>query len=372
MVQGIDLKPLTEETISEMGYNSHDLWLVKIGNITFGPYETESLKHYVGDNEHLFEEAHASRMDNVEWQPFWEHTVFQRRKVQAVGEAHEGPFWLMDNGLKIGPLSFRDIDKKIEMGLLGMTDHISVDDGHHWKKIYQIEGFDRRTYSPDELPVAPLESSFQKAKLALVEKMDQPHVHVSDELADMAYSGIQQAKVIEFKIDEMTLETNRSTEMASSLKWAVPTAAAVVMALMTTGYFMFSTDDEATIAADESSEKPFYQASAGAARKTSPRGFVPSSSARTPASVSYGQTPQNSYNDSRYPTQMDMHENYESPPEERDPLDGPVTDVEQAPVEHSLVGNDNNPNPAGESLDAAMNGISQPAEQPIVEEASDF
>lgn len=366
MVQGIDLKPLTDETIAEMGYNKHDLWLVKIGNITFGPYETESLKHYVGDNEHLFEEAHATRMDHVQWLPFWEQTIFQRRKIQGLGEAHEGPFWLMDNGLKVGPLSFHDIDKKIEMGLLVMTDHISVDDGHHWKKIYQIAGFDRRTYSPDELPIAPLESSFQQAKLVLIEKMEQPHVRVSDELAEMAWTGQQQAKVIEFKIDELTLDTKKQTEVSASLKWAIPTAAAFVMALVTGGYFMFSVDEDPTLAVDDVADQSVYQKTA--ARKTSPRGFIPSSSARSPASVSYGQTPQNNYDENRYPTQMDMHENYDVP-EERDPLDGPVTDIEQPPQEHSLVGNEN---PVGDSLDAAMNGFSQPAEQPIVDEASDF
>jgi hypothetical protein len=369
MVVGLDLKPLTEETITEMGYNSHDLWLVKIGLITFGPYETESLKHYVGDNEHLFEDAQASRMDNIQWTPFWENTVFQRRKIQAVnGEQHEGPFWLMDMGLKIGPLSFRDIDKKIEMGLLVMTDHISIDEGHSWKKIYEIEGFDRRTYSPDELPIAPLESSFQKAKLALVDKMEQPHIHVSEELADMAYSGQQQAKVIQFKVDEMTLQAPKSAEMSDSIRWAMPAAAAVVMALMTTGYFMFSSDDDGLVAED-AKEKQFYQP--GADGNKTAKGFVPNENARrSPASVGYGHTPQNDYSQSRYPTHMDMHENYDEPVMDRDPIDGPVTDVEQIPPEQSLVGNDNNGN--GESLDAAMNGINQPIEQPIVDEASDF
>jgi hypothetical protein len=369
MAVGLDLKPLSEETITEMGYNSHDLWLVKIGVETFGPYETESLKHYVAENEHLFEEAHASRMDQVQWHPFWEHTVFQRRKPQSLGEAHEGPFWLMLNGLKVGPLSFQDIDKKIEMGILVMTDHISVDDGHSWTKIFHIAGFDRRTYSPDELPIAPMESSFQKAKLAVVEKMDQPHVHLSEELAEMAWSGQQQAKVIQFKIDEMTLQAPRTTEVSDSVKWAVPAAAAVVMAIMTTGYFMFSTDSD-DIVAENGNEKQFYQP--GAETKKTPRGAIPNSGARFPASTGYGSAPTYNYNNgssASYPTHMDVHENYDEPIQERDPLDGPVTDAEPA-IEHSLVGNENNG--AGESLDAAMNGISQPAEQPIVDEASDF
>ena len=367
MTVGLDLKPLTEDTITEMGYNNHDFWLVRIGNETFGPYETESLKHYVAENETLFEEAHASRMDHVEWKPFWEHTVFQRRKVQAIGQAHEGPFWIMVNGLKVGPLSYQDIDKKIEMGLLVMTDHLSVDDGHSWLKIFQIEGFDRRTYSPDELPVAPLESSFQKAKLQVVEKLERPHVHVSDELAEMAWSVQQQAKVIQFKIEEMTLQTQKSSEVSQSLRWAIPSAAAVVMAVMTTGYFMFSTEDEPVIV-EENTPRPFYKPSGE--RKKIARGSIPSSNTRLPASTGYSAAPINNYQSEApsYPTHMDIHENYDEPIQERDPLDGPVTEAEQPVIEHSLVGGES---PSGESLDAAMNGVSQPAE-PIIDEASDF
>lgn len=370
MAHGIDLKPLSEETISEMGYQSHDLWLVKINHETFGPYETESLKHYVGDNEVLFEEAQASRMDDIQWKPFWDHVVFQRRKIQAAAEAHEGPFWILDNGLKIGPLAFRDVDKKIEMGILGMTDHISVDNGETWRKIYEIAGFDRRTYDPDSLPIAPLESEFQKAKLALVEKMEQPRFHTSDELAEMAHIGQQQAKVIQFRAEEMTLNTPRETHVSESLKWAVPTAAAVILTIFTTGYFMFQTEDEAVVIAEGevevevNKEKPFYQKPK---KQKIVRGSLPDVPTRRPASVSYGSQAPSYERQPSYPTHMETHESYNEP-QERDPLDGPVMDAEQAPQEHSLV---NSQDPGDQSLDAAMNGVVQP-EQPIVEEASDF
>jgi hypothetical protein len=178
MAVSLDLKPLTNETIAQMGYSTHDLWLVKIDSTDFGPYETESLKHYVSDNEHLFETAEACRMDGVEFTPFWSHAIFQRRKIQPLSDKHEGPFWLLDDGLKTGPFSFHDIDKKIEMGLLVMTDHISTDEGFRWKKIFEIDGFDRRAYSADELPVAPSEASFHQAKLELVEKLEEHRASV--------------------------------------------------------------------------------------------------------------------------------------------------------------------------------------------------
>lgn len=366
MVPSIDLKPLSDETIQEMGYNNHDLWMVKLGSVVFGPYETESLKHYVHENEHLFEEAEASRADEKEWKPFWAHTKFQRRKLKAVsGQASDGPFWLMDAGLKVGPFHFKEIDKKIEMGLLVMTDHISADEGHSWVKIYEIEGFDRRSHSPDDLPLAPLESSFQKARLALVDKIETPHLNTTDELAEMAWSGQQEAQVIQLKIEELTLRHEKSTEVSGSLKWAIPTAAALVLTLATTGYYVFngSSGDAALVTEDDSSAPSLARPARGRAQ-------IPGGNARIPASASYSQRYQQpSYNENRYPTYTETHDqHYDN--HEPDPIEQPMNEMEQS-QEHSLVGNA----PDGGSLDAAMNGVDQPAveaPQPVIEEASDF
>lgn len=367
MVAGIDLQPLSDETITQMGYQGSDLWLVRIDSIVFGPYETESLKHYVQDNEHLFENAQASRMDDPKMQPFWNHAIFQRRAPQVVkSDQHEGPFWVMNAGIKVGPLSFHDIDKKIEMNILGMTDHISVDDGETWIKIFEIEGFDRRSHAPDELPIAPLESSFHKAKLALVEKMETPHANTTEELADMAHIAHQQARVIQFKIEEMTLKAEKKTEVSEGIKWMMPTAAAIILTIATTGYMMITDEGEAIPEiADVQTE-----VIKGQKKRVAPRGQMPSASERRPASVGYNRPSASSYsNDSRFPTHIETHDEFreEVPQFERDPLDGPVTDAEQQPQEHSLVGNENQ----DVSLDAAMNGVNQPAE-PVVEEVSDF
>jgi hypothetical protein len=378
MAVSLDLKPLTDETIAQMGFNNHDLWLVHIDATIYGPYETESLKHYVSENENLFDKATATRMDKEDFQPFWSHAVFQRRKIQPVsGEKHEGPFWILDFGLKVGPISHKDIDKKIEMGLLVMTDHISTDDGQTWKKIFEIEGFDRRGYSPDELPVVPIESSFQKAKLALVEKMEEARFHPSDELANMCFTGQQQAKVIQFKVDEMTLNHQKNTEVSSSLKWVIPTAMAVAIAFVTTGYFMFQ-EPEGDLIVD-AGPSSFYKPKKIAAKPVPPRAVMPTPTPapaparRMPASVGYGQAPQQNYQpvQNRYPTYTETHDNFRDDRQmDRDPLDAPVTDVEQQPEEHSLVHqNPEQVEPA--TLDAAMNGGADP-NQVMIEEVSDF
>lgn len=361
MAAAIDLKSLTDETITQMGYESHDLWLVKIGSIVFGPYETESLKHYVLDNEHLFDEALASRMDVPSMKPFWTHAVFQRRQPQVVNHVpHQDHFWLMESGTKTGPFKFEDIDKKIVTGLVDMSDHISLDDGQTWKKIFEIHGLDRRTHGPKELPNAPFDSVFEKAKLALIEKMDQPHVNLSNEIASIAHLGHQQAKVIQFKLEEMTIKVEKRTEVSHGVKWMMPTAVAVVLTLVTSGYFLFSSSPEQVSNVQENEPTKVVSINR---KNPRPYGQMPNLPRRSPGSTSYSQPP--SYNTSRYPTHMETHEEYREQPQE-----SPVFENDQQlpQEEHSLVVQDN---PDG-SVDAAMNGIDQPVETPVIEEASDF
>lgn len=365
MVATIDLKPLTEEVIQEMGYNNHDLWMVNIDSTVFGPFETESLKHYVHDNEILFEDALASRADESEWKPFWAYTKFQRRKPQALpGEVHEGPFWIMDFGLKVGPFGHREIDKKIEMGLLGMTDHISVDNGETWLKIYEVAGFDRRTHSPDELPVSPTEASFQKAKLLLVDKLEHPHVNTSEGLAELAWEGQKAGKVIQFKLEELTLKQEKTTEVSPNLSPLLARVGAIVLVASLGLYFTLTNEETQPIVAGTEESVPFYKKPE---RTKSIKGSVPSPSLRSPASVNYG-GPVNNH-DSRYPTHIENHDQFQEPyqDQERDPIEGPVMEADQQPQEHSLVSH--NGGVEEHSLDAAMN--TQP-EQPVVEEASDF
>lgn len=369
MAEALDLKPLTDEAIKEMGIDPHDLWLVKIDSVVYGPFETESLKHYVSDNEDLFETAEASRTLETEWKPFWAHTKFQRRKLQGVSQtSSEGPYWIMDQGRVKGPISHLEIDKKIEMGLLSMTDHLSLDEGETWIKIYEVEGFDRRSHSADELPTLPHERSFQRAQLEIVEKYDRPHTEILDDLVEAVWEGQQRAKVIPFKPEEILLSPQRGIEVSSSLKWAIPTAVAFVAMVVTTGYFMFRSPTESADLALMYERTPIKmpkaRMTANGARGQMPR---PMPSYRSPSSVGYAGSGSTNYaSGSLYPTHMETHQdNYIEPPVE---MDQPLPEAE--PVqEHSLV--DQGQPAEDQSLDAAMNGIHQP-EAVVVEEASDF
>jgi hypothetical protein len=375
MVAALDLKALTDETIAQMGYNSHDLWLVRLGSVVFGPYETESLKHYLIDNEHLFENAFASRMDNNEMKPFWSYNVFQKRTHPS--ENQKENFWIMHTGIKVGPITYQEIDKKITSGHLAMTDHVSTDDGHHWKKTFEIPGLDRRPHSPNNLPKLPGDDSFYKAKLRLVEKMEQIHSNISEDLASLTHLGQQQAKVIQFKVEELTMKAERRTEVSQGAKWIMP-AAMVVLTVITSGYYFISTEDGNQIpqvgvaAVTEAAPTP-----ATTSRRPKPRGEMPIAQRRLPASSGYSRPDPRSFGrESNIPTHIETHEEFRNDsPEEPVPQESPVAENE-APVqeEHSLVNTEPaEKEPQDTSLDAAMNGVEQPVEQqPIVEEASDF
>ena len=365
----IELQSLSKETIDKMGFNNHDLWLVKIENETYGPFESQALKEYASQNETLFDEALASRLDTNNFQAFWSHAFFQRRGPQVIkSEPHAGSFWLLHEGQKKGPFSFKEIDKKLEMNLLTMVDHISTDDGHHWKKIYEVSGFDRRTHTAAELPEAPFESSFQKARLALIDKIERPHVNTQDEVAELAHQG--SAKVLTLKLDEMTLQNLKSTEVSESLKWAVPGAAAIIMTIVASGYFIMSPSSPDTLVENEATREeiqrsaPNPSANMAAAQGSMPRPSMPTPT-REPASFGNTQAPQRPH-ESRFPTHMETH----SDPERDEPMDRDFMDPvnEPEPQEQSLV---SRPQQDDQSLDAAMNGEVRPVE-PIVEESSDF
>jgi hypothetical protein len=367
MAVSIDLKPLNDETIKQMSYRSHDLWIVKIDSIVFGPFETESLKHYVGDNEHLFEHAEASLADESNWKPFWESTGFQQKKLQAVSsENYEGPFWIMEMGLKAGPFSYKEIDKKIEMGLLVMTDNLSVDNGENWIKIYQVKGLDRRSHSPDELPISPYESSFQKAHLKILSKLEQSKREAIEGLASVAFEGLQKGKQNPIKMEEMTLKTDISPEITPSLNIIFPAIAISLILLASATYVMFSISEEDNAIADLPNNEAKTRIKNNSAGSYS--GNIPTAGQRSPASSEYSEQRSSFGNEPRYPTQVETHEDHQNDPEiDRGPAEASVEPDQ--PQEHSLVGNE----PGDQSLDAAMNNPSPgPVEQPMIEEASDF
>ncbi|HXH75259.1 MAG TPA: hypothetical protein VNJ08_09860 [Bacteriovoracaceae bacterium] len=362
----LDLKPTCDETIEKLGLSAHDLWNVKIGEEVFGPFESESLKHYAGENQDVFEDAFACLQEGRDWQPFFSYPIFQRRGPQVMKDQppKEGPYWVLDHGQKAGPFNQHDMDKRIELGSIGLTELISTDDGHTWVKLYQVEGFDRRFHSSSELPFSPLESNFQKARLELIEKIESQSglIRTSEELAELAHSSEVIGKVLAFKAEDVPLRPAEDTMISSNLKWQIPVAVAV-MFMLVAGVRVIVTSSAgskkmAKVEKNNTESQKINYAHVPGGPAGRPR-IMPDGPGNHPGRPFTPPQPNQYAHESQYPTQIVTHqndfpqENHEQPQEhEREP----------ASIEHSLVGTPDEP----QTLDSAM-GNPQP-----VEEVSDF
>lgn len=383
----IDLKPVSDETIEEMGYTNQDLWFVKKDATVYGPFETLSLKHYSAENSALFIDTVACVSDSQVWTPFYEIAGFER-PAEMNYEHSEGPFWVLVDGQKSAPLTKHDLQKKIEMNIIPKTDLFSADEGHTWHKIYEIPEFDHR-HEPDQLPDVPGEKSFQKAKLELVDKIEHSQGQSQqDGLASLAHLGQKKNdKTIVLKLDEVTLHAVQETDVSRSLKWAIPAMFGCVLTMGLTAWYIFTPKADAPLAevseeAEERMAKPEvimpriqYQP-----RMVNEQNVQQEMPVRRPASVDSmrGQersvlTRSRSMPQSEFPTVMETHGDSQDRDDSRDVDQAP----ERAPVdEPSNLVQQAMPNPDESSLDSEMNrepANHDPAiDPPVLEEATDF
>ena len=64
----IDLKPLTDQQIKERSVSLTDLWMVRTeSEEILGPFDTESLKTYTGNHQHLFENTQVYNLESEKW-----------------------------------------------------------------------------------------------------------------------------------------------------------------------------------------------------------------------------------------------------------------------------------------------------------------
>jgi hypothetical protein len=414
-----NLKPLSKESIQELGLSPNDLWILKIDDTIHGPFETENLKTYARDNQSQFNHIQATKLNQNFWKPFFSYAVFERREPQSEDdeELHDqGPYWLLEDGIKVGPLSKEDVLKKLEDKIILTTDLISKDEGVNWQKVYQIECFDRR--KKGQLPFAPLDESFLQAKLELAEKLEMESS--GEVLAEMAHLGQQKAKVLSIKVDEFSI--NSAPHVSPAMKWAIPAAAAAVIAFIVGGNLLFNKVDRYDVANDQSltkkDEREVYRPESNQPQRRAPMADsmpavelaprqempvrrpanIPSIHERPPRS---GLTRNEFSDDSAFPTQIETHRVNDRAPsndnfdQNRDrETDQPEMDRDRdrdsdrerdqyadrdraveveafiTPKEHSIVGK-----LPGETLDGAMGG-KNPDQDPgfdrPVEEISDF
>lgn len=370
-----DLKPLTAQSIEDLKLKSDQLWEVKIDENIYGPFETLQLKHYSKENRKIMGRAYVSNMSVDDWRPFFDVREFLHEAQ------YNGPYWMLSHGRKSSPLSVEEIAKRIELGTITRHDEISEDDGRHWHRISSHPEFEAHFTIGTALPQSPQESSFQKSRQHVLDKLDAKK-EIPDEKENIAslthISLVTKEKTKTVSIDHTQLPPQESDKASFWQHYKVHVA--VAMPVLAIGlYFVFSPGKTEDITAGVN--EPEVTKSRTAKTRSKKDGW-----SRSPANYdndSYGRSDvtQSPNMDDNYPTVIETHQDdqgYPDPEKEADQV-AEIQDVEDKSAEHSLVQQPNR-DPAqqdgGESLDATMNNEAQepnPAvDQPVVEEVSDF
>lgn len=391
------LESLTQKDIKERELSPSDLWIIKMGEEIRGPFEYENLKLYIQENENLFQEALGSRLDPQDWRPLFNYPQFQRRSPQIVSAAPsiEGPFWLHENGLKVGPFEKFHILKRLEMNSLIVTDKISYDDGQTWINIYEIPEFDRRDLKNLELPVAP-----QVQTLAQIYGKDPVKEETSDVLASTAHRGLSKEKVIPFKSKELELPQNKNPfwSQLTFPDWMIPSGIALGVMIVGTTLFALMPNEEIqtpSVAQITSQSRPLVgekrtvNPSAQLGRSRTPASIpsntneAPSTSSPVPRRLSLAKrhlqmndnipTTIESHHMDRYPSEETQDPNfghYEEPytdPHDN-PFDGDAIVHEEVPPADNLVPDSRSSRPRTPASLGDVMGY----EENVVDEASDF
>lgn len=379
-MSSFDLKPLSATTIDEMKIRADQLWEIKIDENIYGPFETLQLRHFAEENREALTRALVSPLSVDSWRPFSEVREF-------IHESHySGPYWLLLQGQKSSPLSVAEISKRIELGTVGRNDEISENDGRHWVRIAAHPEFESHFTTGNSLPELPLEVTFQKSKLEVLEGLETRANIPNDK------DNVATLTHISFALKEKTRAVNlqdvklpRPEQDYPDSWWGhVKTPALVALPVLVIGFFVFRTSGTPApeTTGREVASETFPQEKSRKALRVKKDSWTRTPSTTTSVSE-YERSPiTQSQNYDYAPTVIETHQepdqNYPDPRAEADQV-AEIQDQENRPEEHSLLDPQPNRDPAqeGESLDANMNPdgqlIPDPAvDAPVVEEVSDF
>jgi hypothetical protein len=358
-----DLKPLTQDIIQQLGLSTDSLWKVKFGEEVFGPFDTPSLVHYALANPDLMEEAQACHPEQEEWKSFYSYKEFKKVEEDHAAEEAMGQFyWLLESGVKSEKYPREFIEKKIRSGYLSRTSDISLDNGHSWKQLCHVQEFSVHFKAVSELPPAPPESSFQRAKSKVMDELEHKEESpLKSALPSFAYVAQAHANKVHLKVEELTLEDDDHIPVAKAFKWALPAVALCVGLMVFVGMQVSREKVADPLTAEADPIVKIKRKISARAVKKAPSFESSSSSPRVPAS--YGPrsslTQQPTFRDD-VPTHIETHvDDYGPDLSQRDSAENTMNEPAGSP-EPSLV--DSTMPPEDQSLDGTMNVSQAPPE----------
>lgn len=174
------IPPLSENEVAESGHELRDLWMIHYKQKIFGPYHTNLMKRLAREYPDALEGSSACQLDKGKWLFFFDHLIFQDRDEQTLYRpvpVSNQDILVYSNEKEYGPYKLKELMKKLQNKSFKYVDLFSIDSGQAWRKIYEIEGLDRRSQGQGELklPSIPETSAYTDEQLAFIRKTPYNH-----------------------------------------------------------------------------------------------------------------------------------------------------------------------------------------------------
>ena len=213
---------LSEAVIVSQVEDRDHIFEIKSDQSTLGYISLDELKAYIFEHEDEAINYFVRNIDSTEWKVLFEHPFFQRRKPQIVSnetikDDDDLAFYILQNGQKVGPFKKNELMDKVDSKEILLSNMASYNGGATWMKLFQIEGFNRRSLKEsDQLPGKPSEKILSK-----VSRETHGLTETTDAISTLAYLGnIKRGKASERERMTFTQdETITPVKSNSIYKW---------------------------------------------------------------------------------------------------------------------------------------------------------
>lgn len=232
-----------EDIVKSVEEREHIFEITGETEASFGYVSLYDLKTYVHLHEEESRHFKIRNIDSDEWVMIYEHPYFQRRKPQLVStetlsDDDDHQFFVLRNGQKIGPYQKYELISMVEEKEILLTDMVSSNAGHTWMKLYQVDGFDRRSLKEsDQLPGMPSQVISREQEHVLAMSPE------TEAISGLAYlSNVRRGKSVEREKVETVYKAEPTTKGRTSTvyKWLL------VVSLVGIGYFLFHIKNQLT------------------------------------------------------------------------------------------------------------------------------
>ena len=228
---------VSKETIITSVENRDHIFEIKDEENTLGFISLYDLKAYVFEHEEEAKHYAIKNIDQDEWKNVYEHPYFQRRKPQLVSvnnlkDADDLEFFILHKGQKTGPFEKSELLEKVENREILLSDMVSYNGGYTWIKLYQVDGFERRSLRDStQLPGLPSNEFLNRP----VESFNNIGETV-DAMTSLAYLGNQKKGIILERQHEVSYQAanNKNGGNSSIYKWLLITSICGII------YFVFN------------------------------------------------------------------------------------------------------------------------------------